>query len=204
MIFGLTGAHRTGKTTLAHALSQRLGIPFHQNSVTEVLSRYGVDPVAKQSLEDRINIQYILLNNHVEEIQKLPRPVLVDRTPVDYLAYLLAEMTMHNTNPEQYELIERFRVSAMKIIAMNYDMLMIIEPLPKYESDPTKPPPNRAYQWEIQYLIRGIVYSQAELGHIGSYLINTNDLDARVSHCSALITQRLDFYKQYREQTSIN
>lgn len=157
MVFGISGTHRSGKTTLAKDLSSTLDIKFYETKSFEVLKKHGINPIEVNSIDDRIKMQNILLDNHIENLQKLPRPLITDRTPLDYYAYLIAEVNMHNLTEEQMQEVFRYRQRCIAAIRSNYACIHICTPLPEYEEREDKPPMNIAYQYKINDIIMGIM-----------------------------------------------
>jgi len=188
MSFGLAGSHRSGKTTLAKELSEKFKFHYYDASVSKLMAEAGINAVGLVSLEDRMGAQEYLLEKHYEITQKLPRPFISDRTPLDMIAYTLGEVTMHNVNPQLSERIERYVNRCLTVTANTYDSFIIVRPLEGYEVDPTKPPPIRAYQWQVQMLIEG---AAAQLDLIAGCTITTSEHATRIGLISEYIDQRM-------------
>ncbi len=62
---GLCGAHGTGKTTLANALSQKLGIPYIPIDASSVFLEYGFHPSNKLDIRTRLFLQQKILAKEV-------------------------------------------------------------------------------------------------------------------------------------------
>src|SRR3954465_9433351 len=98
MTFGISGAHRAGKSTLARETAKSLGIHYLDASTTEIMKGTGFYPVGPgSSFEKRLIAQEFLLKEFAKMAMKAPYPFISDRTPLDYIAYTLGELTMHNT-----------------------------------------------------------------------------------------------------------
>lgn len=94
-MIGISGSHRTGKTTLAQAFAKRYEIPFVRTSASEVFQAIGRDPTKEYPIEERISIQETLLfafEKQFEEAQKRSRIWISDRTPIDLASYMLADI----------------------------------------------------------------------------------------------------------------
>jgi len=103
-VIGLSGAHRTGKTTLAEAFAKEQDIIFLRTSATEVFKAAGLDPASNLTIEQRIAVQEAMLQvfeQHYAAAAKKSNVGLfvADRTPIDLAAYLLAEV-QQNTSKE--------------------------------------------------------------------------------------------------------
>lgn len=95
-MLGYTGAHRTGKTTLAKEVAQRLDIPVLLTSATEIYQAIGRDPKADYPIDERIAIQEAILYGFEKQYRaasEQSRQFVADRTPLDLAGYLLADVT---------------------------------------------------------------------------------------------------------------
>lgn len=200
-MFGLSGAHRSGKTTTARETAKAMGILFHETSTTKIMREGGFEAVADMPIEQRIAAQEYLLSRHIEDLQNLPRPCIVDRTPLDMIGYMLGEVTMNNTPVELGERVDRYVTHCLKIADLYYDTIVMLRPLGTYEADPTKPPPNSAYQWEHQFLVEG---SAKFLRHVAVGHCASEDLEVRVRACMNLFNKRLDHHKQTMESFPVS
>src|SRR5580692_12564345 len=88
MRVGISGAHGTGKTTLAGALSARLPGHVTVDEPYYLLEEEGYDFGFPPSLED----YRALLARSLQSLSSPPLlpGIVFDRTPLDYLAYLAA------------------------------------------------------------------------------------------------------------------
>lgn len=197
MLFGLAGAHRSGKTSLAKKTAEDLGLHFHATSTTEVARSFGFDPVAPMSLEERVALQVALLHHHVKTLDKLPRPAIVDRTPADILAYTLAEIHMQShrvLSAQSLETVEQMKDVAIKALQMHYSHVFVISQLPTFEVDPTKAPFNRAFQSHHALLVEGIL-SAAQEG-LNYSLVRSTKWEERVDWLHDVIVKNLDLAEQ--------
>ncbi|QIG75691.1 P-loop NTPase domain-containing protein [Rhizobium phage RHph_Y2_17_1] len=161
MLYGVCGTHRSGKTTAAKLLAEQLGIEFLDSSF-DVAKKFGFNPVGEMSLTDRMAMQILVLEDHIEKLKAAPRPLITDRTPLDYFAYTLAQfgMTSHQQTDEKTLLAAHaFAEKCLEETKTYYDMVFIMDPLKVYEVDLTKATPtaNPAFQLHIHALIHGAV-----------------------------------------------
>ena len=202
-MFGIMGAHRTGKTTLAKALSRKNGIYYFQCSTTEMMAQGGFNPVGILSPEERIEAQEWLLLRYLELAADVPRPFITDRTPLDMAAYTLAEVSMHNTSGELGERIDRYVKGCLMAAAGMFDTLMVARPLPSYDAQPDKPPPNPAFQAHIQILIEGMAYHMlGEQVTVG--FLTSPEHDHRVEACTNLMTRRIKELQSDRQAALVH
>lgn len=202
MPFGICGAHRSGKTTLARAVAEKLEIHFEATNTSEVMRAKGFEMVSDMSVERRIAAQEALLDHHEELLHRLPRPVVLDRTPLDMIAYMLGEVTMHNTSAELGTRIMEYVDRAHAIAATHYDSIFVLRPLPVYEVAEGKPPLNPAYQWGFQMLAEGSMAVLAD--DINCYRIPTHDPKSRIRLVTGVIQKRLAEYEKVRNEPIFN
>jgi hypothetical protein len=87
MRIGISGTHGTGKTTLAEALCAHLPGHVTADEPYYLLEEEGYEFEFPPSLDD----YRAMLMRSVQTLRSpLPRAVVFDRTPLDYLAYLAA------------------------------------------------------------------------------------------------------------------
>lgn len=94
-MIGLSGAHRTGKTTLAMRFAQEQDIPFIRTSASEVYRQCGMDPAVDYPIGFRVSVQEAILHTferQYAEAQKLSKLWIADRTPIDLASYMLADI----------------------------------------------------------------------------------------------------------------
>ena len=90
---GLCGAHGTGKTTLAIALSHSLGIPYIPIDASTVFLEHKFHPLDKLDIRTRLFLQQKILAKAVDIWFDVDEPSFIcDRTPLDMVAYLLADI----------------------------------------------------------------------------------------------------------------
>lgn len=151
----------------------------------------GFDPVAPMGIEERIEAQEWLLLRYMELADGIPQPFITDRTPIDMAAYTLAEVSMLNTSLELGQRIDLFVQTAIASAAAMFDTMMVARPLPVYDAQPDKPPPNPAYQAHIQILIEGMAYHMlGERVTVG--FLTVADHAQRLEACNNLMQRRLN------------
>jgi hypothetical protein len=193
MLFGFAGAHRSGKTTLAKAVAETLGIHFHPFGISEKAKLMGYNSVSDLPIEERIKLQEALLDMHLDEVDDLPRPCITDRTPLDMIGYMMAEVTMHNTTEAMGDRIHKYMEQCLKATKTNFDMVIVTRPLPIFELDPKSPPPNLAYQWQHQLIVEGSAAQISDTVEVHT-LIST-DFKSRMSATCDTVVMRLESIK---------
>lgn len=194
MVYGFSGAHRSGKTTLARRIAEDFGFEFLETKTGEVMKAHGIDIVANMPIADRITAQEILLDHHIKVISAAGRPLITDRTPLDMLAYTLGEVFMNNITmtTEESRLIDK-RIKAysercMREARRHYHAVVIVRPLSIYVDEEGKPPASRAYQDHFDMLVTGAA-TRANVRHA---ILKTDDLDDRVEATGAFIIAEIN------------
>lgn len=193
MLFGISGASGTGKTTLAKRVADDLGITYLPTSITECGKKHGFDPVAPMSIRSRLELQMHLLNDHVEMVTKADRPLIVDRTPIDMVAYLMGEFDMHShmrATPEEIVAAEEYVDLCLETTAKLYDYIFILGQLDHYEIKESRPADNRAYQTHTQLIMQGCM--SRLYGRINYTIIRSQDLEDRHETLHDTIVRRMD------------
>jgi len=201
MIYGLTGASGTSKTTLGRELSKRLDIPFVPTSITEMAADLGLpSPVAPLNLNDRTVCQVELLTAMCKFLESLPHPCIIDRTPLDLLAYMLAEVHMHahiDASEILMGVINDYSLYCIGIAKRFLTVIYCLEPLPTYEVDSKRPAWNPAYHRHVQWLIKGVM---AELsGFAPHFTVPAMSLEERTELVGNSISSHMDAIQKQRE-----
>ena len=190
MVYAFTGSHRSGKTTLAKAVAQELDIPFYETRSGDVLKAAGINLVGNLSIEDRMAAQELLLDHHVKTLAELPRPLIVDRCPLDMFAYTLAEIGMHTVTDEALDQrLQRYLSRCLTATELHYAGAVLCPPLPSYDAQDGKPPPSVTYQAHIHTLISGAIEIVDAVSFIA---LNTPDPQKRLDLASDFIVELMD------------
>jgi predicted ATPase len=200
-IFGFSGASRTGKTTLAKLVADRMKIHYHDASVTKIMREFGIDPVSDVPLFQRLEAQELLLTKFMDAIKAAPRPAVCDRTPLDMIGYMLGEVTMHNLPVELHDRVQSYVDRCITETERHFDMVVAVRPLPHYKADPTKPPPNRAYQSAVQFLIEGACMNTDNLH---SACMTFTDLEERADAACTMFAERVEDLLAEKAQNSVH
>lgn len=184
-MFGLTGAHRSGKSTLAKLVAEKKGIPYLDISATRLMKEAGFDPVAPMDIDRRIEAQVASMKVLRQHLADAPRPFISDRTPLDFVAYMLGEISMHKLGRDHDSAVVKYVNDGVELTNSTFAMLMITRPLPQYDAQPGKPPPMIAYQFHIQTIIEGLTAMCA----VDTFALLTSDLGERVDTTIEAITE---------------
>ncbi|UKL14989.1 hypothetical protein hairong_084 [Pseudomonas phage hairong] len=169
-LIGLTGAHGTGKTTLAAKAAGEFGWEFAKTDVSGVYLKQGLDPRESMSLITRLSVQQEILDLHREQWNQLRRVcptdhvVVTDRTPYCFIAFMLAEISGYGKlNPVQDAAVVNYVNECHQVAEELFDMVCYIP-----RSIPFIPATHKvqavaseAYREHWDMLIQGILFGRA-------------------------------------------
>lgn len=121
-MLGLSGSHRTGKTTLAKAL----GMPVICTQTSAVFARHGLSARDNLSASQRDFIQWEILNDAIKLWESAPKGFVSDRTPLDMIVYA-------NASPDS----DYYR-QCIGYTQQFFKTVIIIQPAIPIVDDPTK------------------------------------------------------------------
>ena len=203
MLYGLTGASGTGKTTLAKAIANDLGIEYISASISESAKKHGFNSVSPMPIHVRLTMQRHLLEDHTALIALSPRPAITDRTPLDMISYMLAEIGMHDHEEmtrQDCADIEQYVDDCIKVTSMLYDRIYILSQLDEYEEVDTRPVTNRAYQSHTQLIMMGTALKAAE--SVKTTFIMNQDFETRREQVTDYIVARMNEIQELRQSCS--
>ena len=155
---GLTGTHRTGKTTTAELVAQQNDIPFLANIGSSLASMMGIDFSKPVSLAERLAYQMRRLDLMEKAYKETKGSIFVaDRTPLDTAAYTLAEFASSTPEPELVEDCNAYVKRCFDLTNLYFAHLFYFRPALPYKEAPGKPPANTAYQDHINVMIGGLL-----------------------------------------------
>ena len=187
MTIGLVGAHRTGKTTLARLYAEREQIEFVETSSSAVFKAFGYDPKADYDFATRLFLQRKILDDMDKKYCNASGLFITDRTPLDALAYTLADVTRENVNGELTKQIEVYSSDCFTVLNRHFNTLMLVSPGIGLVEEEGKAPANTAYIEHIHNLALGLLVGEyVEANH---YFIprHMTDLETRFEALAAAV-----------------
>ncbi|MDA8175217.1 MAG: AAA family ATPase [Nitrospiraceae bacterium] len=152
---GLCGSHRSGKTTLAGLLAEKTGLPFIKTNTSGVFKRAGLDPAAPMDAETRLSIQNLVLDAAIEEwIKAGIGGFITDRTPLDMIAYTMADIQGTTRIDEQG--FSGYIQRCFKAANRFFKLIVVIQPgIPLVKAE-GKAALNTAYLEHLNSLVLGL------------------------------------------------
>jgi len=160
-MFGLSGAHRTGKSTLAKVISEKLHLPYAQlNEASRIFKEMGLVQGIDYSPEIVLTVQERILEAadkffqaHIDEHGT---SFITDRTPLDMAAYMMVLVGRSNFTDKELVRVESYLKDCRTVCSSYFSMIMLVQPGIPYVAEEGKPPPNLMYQEHIAALIYGM------------------------------------------------
>lgn len=163
MSLGLTGAQRTGKSTLAKAFSMAENVPFLQTGASQVFLDLGYDPKADYPLDIRMEIQKKILESFDKQYRAGGGEFVTDRTPIDLMAYALADVQRQNTTEAQAKVVTDYMKDCISVTNSHFTSLVVVQPAIPVIEEEGKAPGNWAYMEHISAICMGLVVSELVL-----------------------------------------
>lgn len=132
----LTGAQRTGKTTMAKAYADTMGIPFIDASVSKILATHGLDSSATYSDDfgKRLTAQRKLLESLDIMWDNAQGGFITDRSPLCMAMYTLADITGTSTvTNEQYRELIQYVNDCKAVTVKQFNTVVLVPLNPKIE-----------------------------------------------------------------------
>jgi nicotinamide riboside kinase len=201
VIYGLCGPSGNGKSTLAKLIAESLDIAYLPVSISETARAHGYDSVGALDLTQRFDLQTKLLLAHEAMLSAAKRPAILDRTPIDLIAYMMCEVDMHShetMTPKLAKAIEQYVEGCLALTRAHYDMIFVLGKLSTYEEDPKRPATNPAYHRHTDLVMKGAVMDLR--GEVPIMSIAGEALEFRFDMVHDAIVKRLDKHERRRRE----
>lgn len=156
MRIGFIGCAGCGRSSVARELSTALSLPFlsSKDITRPFLQRYGYvygeDNYVEKFLGQK-TIEFQLVEKRIEEEGFLPCGFVADRTSVDCFCYAFLSLCSYSN--DDFDMLE----SVCKENVLGYDYLFYFPFIGTWFEDNGIRTINRALQWQIDMLIRGVI-----------------------------------------------
>lgn len=158
MKIGLCGSHRTGKTTLSEALSQQLGITLLKTNTSAIFEQHGLHPAAPMDFKTRLWIQHRIIEAAIDIWQTEKASYITDRTPIDFMAYTLADI--QGSTSVDFAELETYLTRGFEVINQFFTALVVIQPAIPLIYEEGKAALNRAYMEHLNLIIQGLCHDE--------------------------------------------
>lgn len=177
------GAHRTGKTTLARAFAEKHNMTFVETSAGQVFKDMGLDPAVTYDFSTRLTVQEEILKRFDKQYAGHPKfgEAIADRTPLDMLAYTMAEADGNVVSDEDQNRFREYSQKCFDVTNKRFAVLLVVQPGIDVIKAEGKAALNEAYIEHLNSLILGLsVDHRVDAAHfyVPRYM---TDLSARIA-----------------------
>lgn len=123
---GLCGAHRTGKTTLAKAWARHSSLEMVETTTSAIFTQHGINPAQPMDFATRLWIQDKILTAAEEIWRAHATNFITDRTPLDMLAYTLADVRGDSAVDDQQ--LSHYMTRCFQATNTFFSYLMVVQP----------------------------------------------------------------------------
>ena len=194
-MIGLTGPQGVGKTTLAEAAAKKLELPFVRTTASAVFARHGLSPATKLAFDDRIAVQREILAEFDAQYGSVSDGRFIsDRTPIDMIAYTLAEIDQTVLTPEQEKALMSYITECENVTNRRFSALVVLYPgIPVVENREGKATHSAGFVEHISRIIMGSVADKkidASHFYIPRYMTDLDQRVAAIEHVYSLHIKR--------------
>lgn len=188
-LIGLCGTHGSGKTTLIEAFEGKVVVV--KTSISAIYKEKGLNPGLPMSLDQRLDIQDVILARLLQEwaspfaenVGPGKVVVLTDRTPMDFIGYLLCEVSGYGElTPEQNTRIEEYVGKCLQISEMFDVIIHVPIGLPMVKREKIAAVDSIGYRLHLDMVLKGALTS-----HTTTFSLFGTDHDTRVSQVQSVI-----------------
>jgi len=185
-MIGLIGASGVGKTTLAKKFAKKSGFVYVESSVRGVFESMGLDPKVDYDFDTRLKIQIGILEASKASYQEIGSSFISDRTPLDLLAYTIADVGRENLNEQQSLALLDYVDECFHATNTYFSAVILVQPGIPMSSDGIRPT-NLAYMEHIAIILMGLLADQ-RLNCAKSFINrNTLDLSKRIGVVESIL-----------------
>jgi hypothetical protein len=156
-MIGLSGAQRTGKSTLARAYAEEHGVKFVATGASATFARLGLDPKKDYDFATRLRIQREILADCDRLYEKSGTRFITDRTPIDFLGYTLADVTRENVRGATDRELRRYVDDCYACANKHFTVLILVQPGIALVEEVGKAPANVPYMEHLNALMLGLM-----------------------------------------------
>jgi len=200
-LIGLCGSHRTGKTSLARAYAEKQKIAFVETSVSAIFRELGHDPATAFDFKTRLDIQEVILDRLDQVYGKLDPAALAitDRTPIDMLAYTMAEAVGAAVGEAEQARFARYTQRCLEVTNKRFSTLVLLQPGIPLVFEEGKALMNPAYIEHLNSLMLGLsVDERVKCSHF--YILRRlTDMNERVEALDSAVRKSEYFAQQQVE-----
>jgi hypothetical protein len=162
-MIGLSGPHRSGKSTLAKAFAEESGIKFVATGASATFERLGLDPKKDYPFEVRLAIQREILKDCNALYARAGVRFITDRTPIDFLAYTLADVSRENVRGSVETDLAQYVTECYESANTHFTTIVLVQPGIVVVEAVGKAPGSAGYMEHLNALMLGLLSAEALL-----------------------------------------
>lgn len=177
MAFGFAGVHRTGKTTLAKAVADRMCLPFVETNLKDIWKEMGLDASKSYDFATRMKIQYAMLDK-VDKAYKQHAVFVTDRTPLCMIGYTL--LGFEPGTEVDRSVIHDYIEACFEVSNRSLSQIMVIRPGIEYVQVDNAGNSDELYRLQLEAIINGMTVSSFNKTHTSILGSQVTDLNQRI------------------------
>lgn len=196
-MIGLCGAHRTGKTTLADAFAKEHDMVFLKTSASQVFKDMGLNPSVDYHFDIRMDVQERILKEFEKQYLSMDgKPFVTDRTPIDMIAYTLADVRQQTLTQGQNDRLEEYVAKCISVTNRHFAILVVVQPGIKVKHEEGKASLSPMYIEHVAQIVMGVTVSEDI--HATHFYIprRTIDLSKRIECVSRAYSRTVERHQQ--------
>lgn len=192
-MFGLSGSHRSGKTTLAKLIAANLGIDFLETNLSSVFAAHGVDAKDDLPFAKRMEIQEEMMRLLEIKYGVRTKPFIADRTPFDVLGYTVSEVHRGTMDDAMRDRYRAHLIHGLRIVTQSLRAIMVLDPLVNPTDAAGKAQACPVYMAHVDACIRAMIDQAGPLLPADFYVqpVYVQDLGEREAQSVAYFKQFL-------------
>lgn len=127
-MIGLLGPHGSGKTTLARAYGEYARIPIVETQTSRLWADMGLDPKVEHPFPVRLHFQERVLVALVDAYCSAGVAFISDRTPLDALAYTMADVHNDNVQGREWLRLKNYTDACFRVTNQHFTNLVLVQP----------------------------------------------------------------------------
>lgn len=191
MLIGLSGSHRTGKTTLGIEFEKSSNYKFIQVNTSQMQKEIGFDSRNQSyDFETRMKIQNHLFSCYEQMLSQhnINDDVILDRTPLDLATYAIMSVD-EDVTKEQADWLNQYITKCIMLCKKHFYAILILQPAIELVECETSAKANLACMTKFNTIILGLGSLDNSLaGLLYRLPIEIKDLNHRVNVLHNIIT----------------
>ena len=194
---GFSGAHRTGKTTLAKLMSDKNEMPFVQSSMSALANEMGIKIGLDMPFEQRREFQERALVMFEDSYRKYEGVMFfTDRTPIDLIGYVMTAWHPNYVTPELTEWAYDYTSRCIDATNRWFFNLFIVPPADiPYEDAQQKGENIDFYRESLHATMVGVSFDDKIRSTVALLERSMTDLTARANYCASLVGSTISEYR---------